>query len=230
MSLGLYGDNGVLPLRHYAASLAPKNQTISAEELYQLTGSWVWQLTKFGFSLTTSLELLTLAGVLVSLAQLLFVSFRSFPNYVFLFVLYYSIAQVGQTFLHFQWDVFLLEVGALTTLASIRGRYAPDSHLVLWPIRWLLFRFMFSNGVVKLTSRCPLWWSLRTLDVHFESQCIPTSLAWYAHQLPSNWLHLGVVATYVIELVVPFLFFVPLKSVKKFSFLSQVCSLIIIKT
>ena len=125
--------------------------------------------------------------------------------------------------MYFQWDSFLLEVGALTILASIRGHHSPGPQLVLWPIRWLLFRFMFSNGIVKLTSRCPLWWSLRTLDVHFESQCIPTPLAWYAHNLiPRNWLHLSVVATFVIEILVPFLFFVPVKDVQLFSFVSQV--------
>jgi len=48
----------------------------------------------------------------------------------------------------------------------------------------LLFRLMFASGVVKLTSMCPTWWGLTALDWHYESQCIPTPIAWYAHQMP----------------------------------------------
>ena len=129
---------------------------------------------------------------------------------------------MGQTFLYFQWDALLLEVGVLTALASIRGSLAPDSRLTLWPLRWLLFKLMFSSGVVKLTSRCPLWWSLRTLDVHFESQCIPTALAFYFHHLPPNWLHLVTALTFVLEILGPFLFFVPLRGARVFSFVTQV--------
>lgn len=221
--LGLYGDDGVLPLSHYASSFAPKNQSIGANDLYDQTGSVVWLVARSGFTLTSALELVTLAGVLLSFGQLLFSSLRVAPNYIVLFLCYSAISKVGQTFLHFQWDALLLEVGIVTVVASVRGRFAPDSRLVLWPTRWLLFKFMLSSGVVKLTSRCPLWWSLGALDVHFESQCIPTPLAWYIHHLPTNWLHLATALTYVLEILGPFLFFVPLRSARRFSFITQVC-------
>lgn len=42
--------------------------------------------------------------------------------------------------------------------------------MVLWLVRWLLFRLMFASGVVKLTSQCPTWWGLTALNYHFESQ------------------------------------------------------------
>jgi hypothetical protein len=58
---------------------------------------------------------------------------------------------------------------------------------------------MFQSGLVKLQSGCPTWWQLTAMDFHYESQCLPTPLAYYAHQLP-HWLHaLSVVAVYVIE-------------------------------
>ena len=166
---------------------------------------------------------MTLFGALLSALQLFFAVFRVAPNYLVLYFLYCSLTAVGQTFTAFQWDALLLEVGVLTALASVRGRLAPDARLLLWPARWLLFKLMFSSGVVKLTSRCPLWWSLRALDVHFESQCLPTPLAWYAHHLPANWLHLATALTYLVEILGPFLFFVPLRSARRFSFITQVC-------
>ena len=131
----------------------------------------------------------------------------------------------------FQWDILLLEAGFLTALlAPMRGlplllEGGPHNALTFWLVRWLLFRLMFASGVVKLTSGCPKWWSLTALDIHFESQCIPTSIAWFAHHFPSPLLKLSVVMTYVIEIVVPFLFFVPIRNLRIVSFFLQVSSL-----
>jgi len=80
---------------------------------------------------------------------------------------------------------------------------------------------MFASGVVKLTSRCPTWWSLTALDYHYESQCIPTPLAWWFHHLPAWFQRLSVVATYVIEIPIPFLFFAPARNLRLFAFFSQ---------
>ena len=50
----------------------------------------------------------------------------------------------------------------------------------IWLLRWLLFRFMFMSGVVKLLSGDPNWWNLSALSYHFLTQPLPTPLAWYA--------------------------------------------------
>ena len=55
-------------------------------------------------------------------------------------------------------------------------------------------------------------------------QCIPTPLAWYWHHLPEWFLKLSVVATYVIEIPAPFLFFAPVRSMRIVAFWSQVCA------
>ena len=131
----------------------------------------------------------------------------------------------------FQWDILLLEAGVLTAmLAPIRGlplllENGPHNALPFWTIRWLLFRLMFASGVVKLTSGCPKWWTLTALDIHFESQCIPTPISWFAHHFPSPLLKLSVVLTYVIEIIVPFLFFVPINNLRIVSFFLQVSCL-----
>ncbi len=65
-------------------------------------------------------------------------------------------------------------------------------------------------------------WGLTALNWHFESQCIPTPLSWYAHQLPEWLLKLQVAGTYYVEILVPFLFFVPVRSLRLFSFWCQV--------
>lgn len=60
------------------------------------------------------------------------------------------------------------------------------------------------------------------LTYHYETQCIPTPAAWFAHQLPVWFQKFSVVATYVIEIAIPILFFVPIRRLRLFAFYSQV--------
>ena len=127
----------------------------------------------------------------------------------------------------FQWDILMLEVGFLTAIAApldipFLPKKSPHDSVTFWLVRWLIFRLMFASGVVKLTSGCPTWWGLSALNIHFESQCIPTPLAWYAHHLPDWLLRWSVVATYVIEIAIPFLFFIPIGNLRLFAFWSQI--------
>jgi hypothetical protein len=120
-----------------------------------------------------------------------------------LHVLYLSLLYGGQAFMSYQWDTYLLETGFLALLLSVST--APG----IWLLRWLLFRFMFMSGVVKLLSGDPNWWSLSALSYHFFTQPLPTPLAWYAAQLPPAALRFATGGTLAIELVLPFLIFCP---------------------
>lgn len=83
--------------------------------------------------------------------------------FIMLWLLYLSLYQVGQTFMHFQWDILLLECGFISILVApffSSRKYSPKDHFCYWLVKWLLFRLMFASGVVKLTSECPTWWGL----------------------------------------------------------------------
>ncbi|EDO46305.1 predicted protein, partial [Nematostella vectensis] len=113
----------------------------------------------------------------------------------------------------------------ISTLLSFPPSRASSRHhdsINLWLVKWLVFRLMFCSGVVKLNSECDTWWNLTALDWHYESQCIPTPLAWYAHQLPKWFQRLSVVLTYVILIVLSILFFAPVRSLRIFSFYAQI--------
>ena len=119
------------------------------------------------------------------------------------YLLYLSLLYAGSVFMFYQWDTFLLEAGFLTLLLNISTRPG------IWLLRWLLFRFMFMSGVVKLSSGDPNWWNLSALHYHFLTQPLPTPLAWYAAHLPAQALTFATGATFVIELALPFLIFCP---------------------
>jgi hypothetical protein len=129
-------------------------------------------------------------------------------------VLYLSLSVAGQVFLEFQWDYLLLEAGLITLwLAPLtawprRSPAAPPA-LARWLWRWLLFRLMFSSGVVKLASGDSTWRNLTALRYHYETQPLPTWTAWWLHQLPPSFQAISCLVMFAVELVVPFFVFGP---------------------
>ncbi|XP_048209501.1 lipase maturation factor 2 isoform X2 [Perognathus longimembris pacificus] len=231
MCSGLYGPDGILPARR---TLRPQGKG-RWQQLWE-TPTLLWEAPRLGLDTAQGLELLTLMGTVLALGALLLRPLRHPLIYLLLWAAYLSACQVGQVFLYFQWDSLLLETGFLAVLvAPLRqppnhkqtpqawlAGASPHEGLPFWLVRWLLFRLMFASGVVKLTSRCPTWWGLTALTYHYETQCLPTPAAWLAHHLPV-WLHkLSVVATFLIEIAVPPLFFAPIRRLRLVAFYAQV--------
>ncbi|MEM9196000.1 MAG: lipase maturation factor family protein [Myxococcota bacterium] len=126
---------------------------------------------------------------------------------------YLSLVNTGFPFTAFQWDTLLLEVGlASVFVLPFRGRrdlsFEPPA-LARFVIAFLLFRLMFRSGLVKLQSSDEYWTGLRALEVHYETQPLPTLLGYVAHQLPDAVHGISCLLMFVIELGVPFLLFVP---------------------
>ncbi|XP_033645655.1 lipase maturation factor 2-like [Asterias rubens] len=221
---GLYGDGGILPAR---VVLKPDGRPV--EKRFQKRPSLMWFTMDLGLEAQEGMDLICILGCVVSLICLVSRRMRDGAMFALLWFLYMSVYEVGQTFLWFQWDILLLEAGFLTILVApfhlSKWRQPTGSQhdtITLWLVRWLLFRLMFASGVVKLTSLCPTWWDLTAMDWHYESQCIPTSLAWYAHQIPQWFQKLSVAAVYAIECGTPFLFVSPIRNLRLFSFYSQI--------
>jgi uncharacterized membrane protein YphA (DoxX/SURF4 family) len=126
-----------------------------------------------------------------------------------LWAIYLSLCSVSEPFLRFQWDALLLETGFLAIFfAPLQWRERPSrqarpSALMLWLLRWLLFRLMFESGCVKLMSGDAAWWNLTALRVHYETQPLPTWVGWYAHQFPPSVQSFCVLVMFGVELVVP---------------------------
>jgi hypothetical protein len=123
-----------------------------------------------------------------------------------MWALYLSVVNVGQTFYGFGWETLLLEAGFLAVFLGPDGTAPPT--LVLWLLRWLLFRVEFGAGLIKLRGdRC--WRDLTCLDYHHETQPLPGPLSWFFHHLPRPLHRAEVVANHATQLVVPFGLFAP---------------------
>jgi predicted DCC family thiol-disulfide oxidoreductase YuxK len=160
----------------------------------------------------TLLRILPWAGM--ALAAMLFFRIVPMAAVFGLYVLYLNVVWIGQDFFTFQWDVLLLEVGFAAILVTPFGlmpqyRNRSTSRIGVWVLRFLVFRLMLESGLVKLLSGDITWRNLTALTFHYETQPLPTPLAWYAHQLPETVQRFSCAAVFGIELIVPFLFLMP---------------------
>jgi predicted DCC family thiol-disulfide oxidoreductase YuxK len=207
--LGLLGARGILPAAQLMGGvrLYFDARAIGLQRYYLLpTLSW---LTASDASLVAECA----AGAVLSLLLILDVA-PALCAFL-LWALYLSLVTVGRDFLAFQWDSLLLEAGLLAVFFAPwrwRPRWVgdrPPSRLVRGLLLWLLFRLMFESGCVKLLSGDPSWRNLTALAVHYQTQPLPTWIAWYAHQLPLWFQKLSCAVVFVVEVGVPFLIAAP---------------------
>jgi len=189
-ALGLIGSHGILPLSEFAGAA-----------LSQLGGESSWRVPMVFWLDQSDFAIQAACWTGAALSLLLIFDVLPRLSLFFLYALYLSLFYAGQEFMGFQWDLLLLESGFLALLLSIATKPG------IWLLRWLLFRLMFLSGAVKLLSGDPTWANLSALSYYFQTEPLPTPLAWYAHHLPQAVLTASTVATFVIELALPFLIF-----------------------
>ncbi len=199
---GLIGSNGISPAGTYLAAI---------QEQFGTTGFWTFPTLAWFSSTDTFLRAMCWTGA--GLAAALFIGFVPIASLAGLCLLYLSLVTAGQDFLAFQWDALLLETGFAAILLAPRGIWPSFSRqpsaIGIWVTRFLLFRLMLESGMVKLLSGDSAWRNLTALNFHYETQPLPTPVAWYAHQLPAGFQKACVAGVFAIELVTPFLFLMP---------------------
>ncbi len=187
---GLIGDDGIAPVAGYFSALGDAGYGFfDRPSLYWLAPSFDTTHWLVGLGLLGALGLLLNRFVILAAAAV--------------YVAYLSLFAGGQIFMGFQWDILLVEVAAALCVVGVRPR------LGIWVLRLLLIRFMLLSGIVKLASGDPTWHSLTALYHHFETQPLPTPLAYFAQHLSETVLRAGVLLTFVVELVLPVLLLAP---------------------
>jgi len=190
-AMGLIGSQGVLPLGSYMKAAASQ------------LGNARFRLLPTLFWLSSSdamIRAVWTAGVVASLAVI--AGFAQRIALATALVLYLSIVTGGQTFMTFQWDLLLLEAGFIAIFLNA-------TRIRVWFFWWLLFRLMFLSGSIKLASGDPTWRSLTALHYHYETQPLPTPIAWYMSLLPDWFQSASVAFVFFAELLAPFIIFAP---------------------
>ncbi|OBK73739.1 lipase maturation factor family protein [Mycobacterium sp. 1274761.0] len=192
---GLIGDRGMLPVREYLTRrsfrTAPSLFHLHYSDTAFAAVSWV------GAAVSVAMVVGLADAVSTWVAMLL---------WLLLWLLNLSIVNVGQIWYSFGWESLLLEAGLLVVFVG-NDDVAPPV-LVMWLIRWLLFRVEFGAGLIKLRGdRC--WRDLTCLDYHHETQPMPGPLSWFFHHLPRPLHRIEVAGNHLAQLIVPFGLFAP---------------------
>src|SRR5436190_14038631 len=201
---GLIGSNGIIPVSEFL----PAARAQLGDRALSILPTLCWLNSSDAF-----LHFLCGGGVVLSL--LLIFGIAPALSLVGLVVFYLSLAIAGQTFLSFQWDILLLEIGFLSIFLAPwrlwpkRGVDPPISRAALFLLKLLLFKLMIMSGVVKLTSGDDSWWNLSALDYHYWSQPLPTVFGWWADKSPEWFKHFSVAFCLLVEIVVPFFIWAP---------------------
>lgn len=214
---GLWGDEGLIPAKVLLAKFK-ENYKENLSFLGMPTLLWFSDLIQDmllkvfpQFSISSSVEnsmyVLCLFGIIISISIVINCGlFYNTIGFAIMWSIYLSFFLIGQIFMSYQWDIFLLEVGFITILfaplTKSRLRYiSPIDNTVYFLIRYLMFRFIYSNGIVKVTANCPTWKTFTTLSHHFQSQPIPTYLSWFMHFAPESILKILTALTFFIEVI-----------------------------
>ncbi len=204
---GLIGSHGIVPAQDMMAMVkAEVAQAHIGLDRFHLLPTFAWRSASdhalhWQCGLGIGCALAALAG-LAPMAMLLL-----------LWALYLSLCSVSAPFLNYQWDSLLLETGFLAIFfAPLQWwerplRQSRPPALMLWLLRWLMFRLMFESGCAKLMSGDFTWWNLSALRVHYETQPLPTWIGWHAHQWPPSVQTFCAFVMFGIELVVPVFIF-----------------------
>lgn len=207
--IGLNGSHGILPTQQMLQNIASQ---CGVERFWLFPTITWWNCSDF------FLQGITIAGSMLALLVTLGVA--TGPALILLAVLWLSLVTGGGEFTGFQSDGMLVEATVLSLFITpwqlfeppwpvpLRlRRQGPPSKLGMWLLRFMLFRIMFISGIVKIASGDPTWRNLTAMDYHFETQPIPTPLAWYAHQLSPQVHKASALFMYISELIAPPLIF-----------------------
>ena len=202
---GLIGPDGILPADRYLQQ--------AAQSLGRLERLW-YAPTLLWFS-TSSHVLMALCwtGIIASLLLVLNVWPRGML--VICFVCFLSFVSAAQDFSSYQSDGMLLEAGFISLFFAPAGLWpglgagSAPSRASLFLLQWEWFRIYFQSGAVKLLSHDVQWRNFTAMDQYYQNGPLPTWIGWYAQHLP-HWFHAGsVVATFVLELGIVWMLFLP---------------------
>lgn len=201
---GLIGPRGILPASRYLSAVArgfgPLRFWFAPSLLWISSGSHM-------------LMALCWVGMVASLLVVANVWPRA--TLAVCFLCFISFVTAAGDFSSYQSDGMLLEAGFLSLF------FAPGGLLPGWgskrlPVRasffllmWEWFRIYFESGVVKIASGDPEWRHLTAMDQYYQNGPLPTWIGYYVQHLPHWFQAATVIGTFVLELGVVWMMFMP---------------------
>ena len=208
----LIGDNGLLPLKSYLTRIKSNLNGKSNHQLFMNVPTLYWFLESWNH-MDPILDATAIMGMVLSFFMFVTGTANSIIL-ALLWLLYHTIVNVGQTWFSFGWESQLLETGFLAIwivpfFNLNRFDYKPNWLAVLG-YRFFVARIMLGAGLIKIRGdKC--WHDLTCMNYFFETQPNPNPIAYFAHPAPEAWHKFETFGNHVVELICPFLSFIPLR-------------------
>lgn len=192
-----------------------------SDRLGRLYPTVLWLLSKDERDKNMNIYLDKIAWTGITLSLLMFaLGAANVPLLLGLWICQRSIMSVGNIWYGFGWEPQLAETTFhalfLVPFLSLNQIpvHTPVPRVVLWSMRWLLFRIMIGAGLIKLRSRDPKWRlsgpeKLSTMDYFYETQPVPNPLSKYFHRMPKFWHKFELITNHFVELIAPLLLILP---------------------
>jgi hypothetical protein len=202
---GLIGPDGILPAERYLPQVA------------QSLGRWqrLWYAPTLLWFSSGSHMLVAFCWIGIIASVLLVLNLWPRGMLVICFICFLSFISAAQDFSSYQSDGMLLEAGIMSLFFAPGGFWpglgaaSPPCRASLFLLQWEWFRIYFQSGAVKLLSHDVQWRNFTAMDEYYQNGPLPTWIGWYAQHLP-HWFHASsVVATFVLELGIVWMLFLP---------------------
>lgn len=202
---GLIGPDGILPADRYLPQIAQSSGRLER----------LWYAPTLLWFSSNSHMLLALCWIGIIASLLLVTNLWPRGMLVICFVSFLSFVSAAQDFSSYQSDGMLLEAGIISLFFAPAGFWpglgaaSPPSRASLFLLQWEWFRIYFQSGAVKLLSHDVQWRNFTAMDEYYQNGPLPTWIGWYVQHLP-HWFHAGaVVATFVLEIGIVWMLFLP---------------------
>lgn len=194
----LLGDRGLLPAPRFIARTSGR----SVPSIFRLR--W-FSYSDAKLRVSAAVGIALAASLVIGLPQL-GPPWLPLLAFALLWVLYYSIVNIGQRFYGFGWESLLLETGAIVAFLG-SSQNAPPLLIMVF-VWWLVVRVEFGAGMIKMRGDRS-WRDLTAMNYHHETQPMPGPLSRQAHLLPTPFHKMETLGNNVIQLGAPWLLFAP---------------------
>jgi lipase maturation factor 1 len=201
---GMLGPQGLLPTGSYL------------EEVGKAMGrARYWYAPTLLWFASGDHALTSLCWVGLIASVLLFVNFWPRGMLTICFVCFLSFIAGAQDFSGYQSDGMLLCAGFISYFLTPRGwrpgwgEQDPPARASLFLLRLLWFTIYFESGVAKYFGGDPTWRDLSAMNQYYQNGPLPTWVGWYAHQFPHWFHHSTAFVTLCLELLVPWMLWLP---------------------
>ena len=222
---GMLGPQGLLPAGSYLEEVAK----VMGKARYWYAPTLLWIANG-----NHALMLLCWVGLMASVW--LFINICPRAMLAICFVCFLSFVAAAQDFSGYQSDGMLLCAGFISYFLAPGGwrpglgEREPPARAPLFLLRLLWFTIYFESGVAKYFGGDPTWRDLSAMNEYYQNGPLPTWVGWYAHQLP-HWCHqITAFVTLCLELLIPWMLWLPRRARIACFFFVTILQIVIILT